>query len=375
MTEQELLYTIALTKVTHLNSLHQHRLLETLGSATEIYRNRTDIRQVIPDASPALCKSISTMDAQLSAAEEEIRFTQSKHIQCLGLQDDGYPARLRECPDSPILLYYRGNADLNTRHIVSIVGTRKITEYGKMLCQGFLRDLRQLCPDALIVSGLAYGADIHAQRNALEQGMSTIGVIAHGLDQIYPRIHRDTAVRMVSQGGLLTEYPSHTAIDKMNFVARNRIVAGIADSTVVIESADKGGSLITARIARDYNRDVFAFPGRITDPYSAGCNQLIARSEALALTSAEEFMKAMGWQSMQEQQALQKQYAQRELFPELTGEEQRIVDALGHNEGKAVNQISIETNIPSGTLSGLLFALEMKGIVKMMNGGMYRLMG
>lgn len=373
MTEQELLYTIALTRVTHLNSLHQHLLLEELGSATEIFRNRSDVRQVIPDASPALCRAISTMDAQLSFAEQEIRFTQEKHIQCLGIHDGNYPARLRECPDSPILLYYRGNADLNARYIVSIVGTRQITEYGKSLCQNFIRDLKELCPDALIVSGLAYGIDVHAHRNALAQGMSTIGVVAHGMDQIYPRMHRDTAIKMMTQGGLLTEYPSHTAIDKMNFVARNRIVAGIADATIVVESAQKGGSLITARIAQDYNREVFAFPGRTIDTYSAGCNKIIANAEATALLGAEDFMKAMGWQSSKEVNELKQQFAQRELFPDLNREEQRIVDALKNSDGKAVNQLSIETSTPVAQLTSLLFTMEMKGIVKMLKGGMYRL--
>lgn len=374
MTDQELLYTIALTRIPRLNSMHHRQLLETLGSATAIYENRHDIRQAIPDASDAMRTTISSMDTYLSRAEEELSFTRQKHIDCLVMGEANYPSRLLECPDAPVLLYYRGSADLNTQHIISIVGTRQITDYGKDLCRTFIKDLKTLCPDALIVSGLAYGVDIHAHRNALQQGMQTVGVVAHGMDQIYPRLHRDTAIEMLEHGGLLTEYPSRTAIDKMNFVARNRIVAGMADATIVVESAAKGGSLITACIARDYNKEVFAFPGRTTDACSAGCNALIYNNQATLLLGAKDFMNAMGWISHDEQNQLKQQNAQMNLFPTLSPEEQRIVTVLKNTDGKANNQISIESGIPMAQLSGLLFSMEMKGIVKMMNGGIYRLL-
>lgn len=375
MTDQETLYTIALTRVPRLNAGHKLLLLQEAGSATAIFENRQDIRMILPEATDALRQAIAGMDAYLPFAEQELEFAQSKHIECLGMSDPRYPARVQQCPDAPILLYYLGNADLNARHIISIIGTRQITEYGKDLCRLFMADLQKLCPDALIVSGLAYGADIHAHRNALKQGMQTLGVVAHGMDQIYPRMHRETAVEMISHGGLLTEYPSRTAIDKINFVARNRIVAGIADATIVVESAAKGGSLITARIAHDYNRDVFAFPGRITDEFSAGCNALIAHDEASALLSAEEFMAKMGWKSAQEQREEREKHAQLDFFPELTPEEQRILQVLKGSDGKASNQISIEANIPIHQLTSLLFTLEMKGVLRMMSGGMYRVMG
>lgn len=373
MTDQETLYTIALTRIPRLNSIHHHLLLESGANITEIYENRHDIKQILPDANEVLCKAISSMDTHLSRAEQELQFARNGHIQCLDLHSSLYPSRLRECPDSPILLYFCGNANLNAQRIISIVGTRQISEYGKDLCRKFISELKTLCPDALIVSGLAYGADIHAHRNALQQGMPTVGVVAHGLDQIYPRLHRETAVEMVSHGGLLTEYPSFTAIDKMNFVARNRIVAGIADATIVVESAEKGGSLITARIARDYNREVFAFPGRITDTYSAGCNKLIVQNEASLLLSAKGFMEAMGWISAEEQSHLRQSNAQLNLFPDLSEEEMRIIKELKNIDGKAINQLSIDTCIPVGKLASLLFTMEMKGIVKMMNGGMYRM--
>lgn len=373
MTDQELLYTIALTRTPRLNSEHQKMLIEAAGSVAEVYDHRNDIRQIVPDASDALRLAVSAMDAQLSRAEAELKFVRGKRVKCLCMGENDYPSRLLECPDAPVLLYYCGNADLNARRIISIVGTRQITEYGKQLCHKFTSELKQLCPEALIVSGLAYGVDIRAHRGALEQGMSTVGVLAHGLDQIYPRLHRSTAVEMVQHGGLLTEYASGTAIDKMNFVARNRIVAGISDATIVIESAAKGGSLITARIARDYNKDVFAFPGRVTDECSAGCNSLIAQDEAACLLDAQNFMDKMGWTTSVQEHKLRNENAQLELFQELSDEERRIISALQKCDGKASNQISIETNIPIGQLSGLLFSMEMKGLVKMMTGGMYRL--
>lgn len=369
----ELLYTIALTRVPRLSCAHQRALFDAFGSATAIFENRRDISQALPDATPAMCQALSAMEAQLPRAEAELAFADQKHVRCLRYGTTEFPARLQECPDAPVLLYYCGNTDLNAKRVVSIVGTRKITEYGKDLCRSFLRDLRQLCPDALIVSGLAYGVDIHAHRGALDNGMQTVGVLAHGLDQIYPRIHRDSAVQMVRQGGLLTEYMSGTAIDKMNFVARNRIVAGMADATIVVESAAKGGSLITAEIAKDYNRDVFAFPGRTTDLYSAGCNQLIASNQASLIHSAWDFMNAMGWQTKSQEDALREQHIQRNLFPDLTPEEQRVAEVLGNSAGKGMNLISAESNLPVGHLSGILFSMEMKGVVRMMAGGMYRL--
>ena len=373
MKEQETLYAIALSFVPRLNLLSRKMLFEKMGSATEIYEQRQHLKEIIPHANESTLEALAMMDIHLKRAEEELAFAQAGHIQCIGYNDEAYPARLRECPDAPLLLYYRGTASLNAQHIISIVGTRQITPYGKDLCREFAKELKQLCPDALVVSGLAYGVDIHSHRATLEQGMETVGVLAHGLDQIYPRMHRDTAVQMVQHGGLLTEFPSRSNADKKNFVQRNRIVAGIADATIVVESAKKGGSLITAEIAESYGRDVFAFPGRVGDTYSEGCNLLIKSNRAGLITSAEDFVKAMGWETECNLRKQVSEGLQQELFPDLTDEEQRIVKALSGTESKQINILSVETALPISKLTSLLFGLEMKGVVRLLSGGCYRL--
>lgn len=372
MTQQETLYAMALTRVAGLSLANQHILLRELGSATAVYEHRRDITDILPDASPRLTEALSQMDSLLPRAEEEMRFAEQGQIRCIGLNDTDYPARLLECPDAPIVLYYRGSADLNALHVISMVGTRHITEYGKDVCHEFVRRLSALCPDVLIVSGLAYGVDIRCHRAALEHGLPTVGVLAHGLDQIYPAHHRPDAVRMLSQGGLLTEFMSHTPADKRNFVQRNRIVAGLSDATLVVESASKGGSLITAGIADSYHRDVFAFPGRVGDTYSEGCNNLIRRNQAALITSADDFLEAMGWETVSEQQKQLSEGIQQELFPELSPDEQLIVEALRRHDELQINPLTVETGIPVGRLSSLLFTLEMKGVVRAMSGGMYR---
>ena len=374
MNEQETLYLIALTKVPFLNMQNAHVLLDTLGNATTIYENRKDIAKILPEASANLKKTLPRMEEHLARAEEELKFAQLKHVQCIGWGNEDYPTRMKDCPDAPIMLYYRGSTPLNRRHVMAIVGTRQITEYGKDLCREFLRELSVQCPDILVVSGLAYGVDVHAQRAALDNGMDTIGVVAHGLDQIYPRAHRDTAIKMLNQGGLLTEFMSQTIMDKRNFVQRNRIVAGISDCTVVVESAAKGGSLITAEIAESYHRDVFAFPGRIKDTYSAGCNELIRSHRAQLLLNAEDFLKAMNWENEVGRKKQLQNGIQQELFLDLTENERKIVESLRKVDKKQINILAVETGIPIGLLSSLLFNLEMKGVVKMMVGGMYRLL-
>ena len=373
MTEQETLYAIALSFVPRLNLLNRKLLFEKMGSATEIFKYRQKLKEIIPDANKSTLEALAMIDTHLKRAEEELAFAQAGHVQCIGYNDEAYPARLRECPDAPILLYYRGNASLNSQHIISMVGTRQITPYGKDLCHTFVKELKQFCPDVLVVSGLAYGVDIHCHRAALEQNMDTVGVLAHGLDQIYPRFHRDTAVQMVQQGGLLTEFPSRSNADKRNFVQRNRIVAGMADATVVVESAKKGGSLITAEIAESYGRDIFAFPGRIGDTYSEGCNNLIKTNRAGLITCAEDFVKAMGWETECNLKKQLNEGLQQELFPNLTEEELRIVKALEGADSKQINILSIDTALPIGKLTSLLFNLEMKGVVRLLSGGCYRL--
>ena len=270
------------------------------------------------------------------------------------------------------MLYYLGHANLNAPRIVSIVGTRKATEYGKDLCRQFVKGLHDVYPDTVIVSGLAYGVDINSHRAALEQGMPTVAVLAHGLDTIYPSAHRQTAVKMLEQGGLLTEYMSQTPGDKGNFVRRNRIVAGLSVATVVVESAAKGGALITADLAGEYNREVCTFPGRIYDEYSAGCNHLIHSQKAHLITSVDDFLDCIGWPNPKKEK--NNASRQQELFPQLSDEEQRIVRSLEKVESKQINQIAIETNIPFAITSATLFELELKGIVKVLGGARYRLL-
>ena len=372
MNQQETLYAIALAQVSRLKDQDRNHLLDVFGSAKEVYEHRTHLRDAIPEASDALISTLGEMDLWLKRAEEELAFMEKGGIVPLLRTAEDYPQRLLQCEDSPSLLYYRGNAPLNVRHVLSIVGTRQITAYGKDLCAQFVKDLRTLCPDIIVVSGLAYGVDIHAHRAALENGLPTVGVLAHGLEQIYPTMHRDTAVQMVHQGGLLTEYISCTNMDRRLFVQRNRIVAGMADAVLVVESAAKGGSLITASLAGDYNREVFAFPGRITDTYSAGCNKLIRLQQAQSIESAAQFVEAMGWETNADRQRQATEGVQQELFPDLTPEQQKIMDTLLPVEGTPINVLAIKTGIPIQTLTSLLFSLEMIGLVKRMGGNSYR---
>ena len=374
MTDQETLYMMALTQVSSLSLTNLHLLIEELGSASAIYENRKDLKQVLPSASKRFLDGMGNFDTYLKRAEEELEFCRKGKIRCLGLNDEDYPQRLKECNDAPVLLYYMGSANLNSQHIVSMVGTRQITSYGKDLCRSFIRDLKQLCPDALVVSGLAYGVDVQCHRAALNEGLETVGVLAHGLDQIYPRLHRDTAKQMLEQGGLLTEYMSGTPIDKRNFVQRNRIVAGISAAVIVVESATKGGSLITADIAQSYNRQVWAFPGRTFDTYSSGCNKLIFANTATLLTGAEDFCLSMGWSDDVQHQKQLSEGVQQELFAnDYTDEELIVLQALAKDDSKQINILAVETNIPIGELSSLLFSLEMKGAVQMLVGGKYKL--
>ena len=274
-----------------------------------------------------------------------------------------------------MVLYYLGTADLNARHTIYIVGTRRCTNYGRDLIKAFVSDLRDLCPEVLIFSGLAYGIDICAHTEALDNSFETVGVLAHGLDDIYPRVHRDTAIAMIHQGGLLTEYMTHTQPVAKNFVSRNRIVAGCSDATIIVESAAKGGGLITCSMARSYNRDVFAFPGAVGAKYSEGCNNLIRDNGAALITSAYDFVNAMGWNDDVRLAEARKKGIQRDFFPDLSEGEQAIVDALKDTNDQHLNMLSAATSLPVGQLSSMLFEMELKGIVKPLAGSIYHLIG
>lgn len=361
----ETLHTLALTFLKGLGALQALKCYEHYGSAEAVFADRKP-------QEPKLKAALAHAPEALAMAEAELAFCEDKRIRVLTRADADYPARLRECSDAPLALFYRGSADLNARHVVSVVGTRRITEYGKDLCRHFCEDLRQLLPDTLVVSGLAYGVDIHAHRESLRNGLDTLAVLAHGLDRLYPSAHRETAAQMVQQGGLLTEYPTHTNPDKGNFVRRNRIVAGLADATVVVESAEKGGALITARLAQDYSRDVFAFPGRTSDTYSTGCNALIRNNGAALLTDAEGLVEAMRWE--RSDKGRMPEAVQRELFPELSADEKRITDVMAGADNLSTAQLLNEIPFPFSRLNALLHGLELKGVVKELPGGKFRLL-
>lgn len=372
--EQEIFFTMALTRLTNFNYATALELYRTIGSAQLLYEHRHDIGDILKDCSPRLMEALKDWDEPMRRAETELRFMEEHRIRALTLTSDDYPQRLVECADAPIILYYKGNADLNQSRIISIVGTRRMTNYGGDLIRRFVRDLRQHCPQVLIVSGLAYGVDICAHKQALADGYPTVGVLAHGLDQIYPYRHREIAARMVNHGGLLTEFMTQTNADKPNFVRRNRIVAGMADATILVESAAKGGGLITAEIAQSYARAVFAFPGNVDAEYSRGCNNLIRDNGASLISDASDFVKAMGWEDEARRQQALADGIERNLFPDLTPEEQQVVCQLQQTNDLQLNTLSVKTGIPIGQLTALLFQLEMKGVVKPLAGGMYHLL-
>ena len=370
MTSEEIYYSIALTRMTGFNQAIARQLYQMLGSSKAVYEHRNDMSDVIPDATLRLREAMKNWDDALHRAAAEMEFITKNNIRVLTLSNADYPQRLCECPDAPLLLYYKGSTDLNQRYVLNMVGTRHCTTYGQDLIRRFIADLRIQCPQVLVVSGLAYGIDVCAHRNALQQGFETIGVLAHGLDQIYPYAHRDIAAQMLTQGGLLTEYMSQTEALPNNFRQRNRIVAGISDATILVESAIKGGGLITCRIAQEYGRDVFAFPGAVGMSFSEGCNKMIRNNTAELITSATDFLESMGWQTLKQQP----EAVERQLFPDLTPEEQQIVALLQQTNDLQLNLISVKTNIPIGQLTAILFQLEMKGVVKPLAGGTYHLL-
>lgn len=369
--EEEQIYSIALTMVPSIGHIGAKHLIDGMGNAVDVFRLRKEISERIPEVSQRVIEALDCPQAVLRA-EQEYEFIRKNRISCLSFHDEAYPSRLRECEDAPVVLFFKGNADLNSLHILNMVGTRNATDYGTQICASFLRDLKALCSDVLVVSGLAYGIDIHAHREALANELPTVGVLAHGLDRIYPHVHRKTAVDMLEKGGLLTEFLSGTNPDRHNFISRNRIVAGMCDATIVIESAEKGGSLITAELTEGYHRDCFAFPGRMSDEYSKGCNRLIRDNKASLLLSAEDFVQAMGW-NMQTTLS-EKVSVQRSLFIELSEEEQKIVAILEKLGNLQINSLVVEADIPVNKMTALLFELEMKGVIRVLTGGMYQLL-
>lgn len=364
--EQEVLYRIALSRIKGMNkSLAQH-IHETVASLELFFELPEAQLQGLTGMTGRMLQA-DVRRAALQEAHREMEFIAKGNITPLYFTDPAYPHRLTDCIDAPPLLYYRGTADLNAAKVVSVVGTRRATDYGRSFCEAMIRDLAGYFPHLLVVSGLAYGIDICAHRAALKQGLDTVAVLAHGLDHIYPASHRNTAAEMAAHGGLLTEYPGYHAMHPAFFVARNRIVAGLADAVVIAESHEKGGALITAGIAESYHRDVFALPGDIHRDSSTGCNHLIRRNRAALITSADDLVEAMCWK------APRRQAVQRSLFPDLTAEEQVLVDYLKERGEGQINRMTVDLNQPLSQLLSVLVELEFKGVVKTLPGGLYKL--
>lgn len=367
--DEQLRYRIALAGVKGMNRLLAETFVEQTGDISAFFTLSQRELTEMTGLNSSLFSEVERGKALLEAAKE-VSFIRKNNITPLFFTDADYPQRLLECDDAPLMLYYKGNASLQVPRVVSIVGTRHATPYGKNFVETLVRDLADACPETLIVSGLAYGVDVAAHRAALRYGLPTVGVLAHGLNTIYPAQHRNTAVEMLGQGGLLTEYTSTQAIHRSFFLARNRIVAGIADAVVVVESGVKGGSLFTATIAGDYHRDVFALPGRVGDISSMGCNNLIRQNKAALLTSADDLIEAMGWSDRRE--PAQQTTLSTVQDVELTPTEQTIMQYLAHHGEGQINRMAVEMNTPIATLSATLVELEFKGCVVAFPGGVYR---
>lgn len=370
MTSNNLRYQIGITLIKGIGNNLAKNLIAYLGSEEAVFCEKQKNLAKIPGIGEVLSQEIVNQKV-LARADEEIEFILKNKIQPYYFTDRDYPFRLKECSDSPIMIYCKGNCNLNNGKFIAVVGTRSATEIGKENCNKMISDLSALQPNAVIVSGMAYGVDICAHKAALDHGMSTIGVIGHGLDRIYPAVHRSTAVKMLENGMLLTEYLSQTNPDRQNFVQRNRIIAGLCDAIVVVESAFRGGALITAEIANDYNRDVFAFPGRVSDEWSAGCNALIRNNKASLIESVEDIVKFMNWENQNNTKPTNIQTA---IFVDLSEEEQAIVSVLRQlPDGLQMNELAIKLDKSVSKISSLLLEMEFKGIVRCLPGNLYRI--
>lgn len=360
----KLLINVAISKAKGVHATTLRQLLERVGTVKEFFTlsqaelsNLTGIKSELFD--------ITYRQNLLSEAEKEVEFIRRNHIDALFLDDEDYPSRLANCEDAPTMIYKLGNCDLDSRYIIGIVGTRHATRYGTEFATQLVKDLALSLEKPLIVSGLAYGIDVAAHRAALDAGTPTVGVLAHALNTIYPADHRSIAAKMTSSGSaLVTEYTTGTRIHRSNFLARNRIVAGLCDCLVVVESDFKGGSMSTARIAMQYNRDVFAVPGRATDKYSRGTNMLISNQTASLIQNADDLITQMGWTPKADNKE-----SQPTLFRPMTEEEQKIIDFVTDHSDMTINEICVKMNKSYSVISDILFQLEMDEIIATLPGG------
>ncbi len=359
-------YRIALTLIPGVGDIIGKKLVSYCGGVEAVFKEKKTNLLKIPSVGEAVVNSIVNHDL-FERVDKEIAFIEKYNIKPMFYLDAAYPTRLKQCMDSPMMLYYMGNTDLNTTKVVSVVGTRSITEYGKDSCKQLVKDLA--AQEILIVSGLAYGVDTCAHKTAIDNNLPTVGVLAHGLDRVYPLLNKPLAEKMIRNGGLLTEFMSDTNPDRENFPKRNRIIAGMADAVIVVEAAKRGGALITAEIANSYNRDVFAVPGKLTDSFSEGCNHLIKTNKAALIQSADDLLYIMGWEINKKQ----KKTAQRQLFIELKPEEQIIYDLMSQKPSSSIDELCINSKLNVSKIAEALLNLELEGIIKAMPGKVYKL--
>ncbi len=366
MSDNKLLFQIAITLIPGIGDITSKKLIAYCGGVEEVFKEKKIHLEKIPGIGAATAKLISVSDV-FERAEEEIKFIEKHKIKTYFFTEKEYPNRLKNCDDSPVLLYTKGDYDFNSSKILSIVGTRKATDYGKEICENIIEELAPL--DVTIASGLAYGIDICAHKAALKNNLKTLAVLGHGLDIMYPSAHRDTAKKIIDNGALVTDYSSKTEFIPENFPKRNRIIAGMADAVLVVESTGKGGSLITAEIANSYSRDVFAVPGRAKDKYSEGCNWLISRNKAALVTSAKEIAYLMGWET----ETGKKKTVQKKLFVELSTDEKIIADILTEKGQLHIDLLSAAAKMSMSKIAATLLNMEFSGIVSSLPGKIYKL--
>jgi DNA processing protein len=369
VSDKQLQHRIALSLIKGIGPKLARNLIAYLGSESALFEEKIPTLAKVPGIGPALSQLLMNIDRNelMKRADKEVLFIDKHQIKPFFFSDTDYPSRLSYCEDAPLMVYIHGQEHQTASRMIGIVGTRTPSDEGIDLCEKLVADLGTRHPGTVIVSGLAYGVDICAHKAALKNGLPTIGVLAHGLDRIYPSIHRNTAREMLEQGALMTEFISETVPDKYNFVQRNRIIAGLSDALVVVQSARKGGALITAELARDYNRDVLAFPGRPGDTFSAGCNYLIKSNIAALIETVEDLEYALGWDTKK------KPPVQGNLFATIeTEEQQTIMESLIEEQEMNLNLLSLKCGLPVSKLSATLLDLEFKGLVKSKPGGIYR---
>ncbi len=363
MRHEDLFYVLALLRVDGVGDVVAKKLLSHFGSGHSVFQAKP-AELAAAGVARNVINGLRSPQKAFTYAQSELRFIEKNQIRFCAFDDEHYPDRLRHCQDGPVLLFGSGHINWANRRVISIVGTRNITAYGVEVCRSLIADLAPL--DPIIVSGFAYGVDIAAHLAAVDHGLQTIGVVAHGLNQIYPQRHQKYVGQVEANGGFLTEFWSDSYPAPENFVRRNRIVAGLSEATIVVESADKGGSLITANIANDYNREVFAVPGRTSDKYSQGCNRLIKTQRAHCLTSAADLVYVLNWDLQPKAKPVQKQ-----LFVSLDPDEQPVYDFLVHNGKELLDVIALQCQLPIHRLSGLLLNMELKGVVRPLPGKIF----